>query len=172
VNHLKEFNIRFRGLSVGFHDYNWKIHKEFFDALENTDIEDSDLVVELNLEKQDRMMIFNFSITGELKVLCDRCLDELNIPVALKETFYIKFGSVRVEESEDVLVIPESEYQFDVSLLINEYVTLSLPFKKVHTPDAEGNYGCNEQVIKRLQELSVNKMIDPRWEKLKNIKLE
>ena len=100
VNYLKEFRISFRGLSVGNHSYNWEIHKKFFEALENADIEDSKLNVELLLEKQDRMMILNFIIRGEVQVLCDRCLEVLFLPVDIDEKYYVKFGSEKKEESE------------------------------------------------------------------------
>jgi uncharacterized protein len=172
VNYLKEFRISFRGLSVGNHTYNWEIHKKFFEALENAEIEDCNLDVDLILEKQDRMMILNFSIKGQVKVLCDRCLDDLSIPVDITEKYFIKFGLERKEESESVVVIPDSDYQVDVSLLINEFVTLSLPIKKVHQPDANGKEGCNNEVIKKLEALSKKKITDPIWDKLKDIKLE
>jgi uncharacterized metal-binding protein YceD (DUF177 family) len=172
VNYLNEFKISFKGLSAGNHTYSWEINKKFFESLENADIEDSKLTVDLNLEKQDRMMILSFAIQGDVKVLCDRCLDDLYIPVSLNEKYFIKFGAEKKEESESVLVIPESEYQIDISLLINEYITLSLPIRKVHIEDKDGNGGCNKEVIKKLKELSENKQLDPRWEKLKNIKLE
>jgi uncharacterized metal-binding protein YceD (DUF177 family) len=172
VNYLKEFRISFRGLSVGNHTYNWEINKKFFEAFENAELEDSSLKVDLNLEKQERMMILYFTIQGQIKVLCDRCLDELYLPVDIHETYYIKFGAEKKEESESVVIIPESEHQLDVSLLINEFVTLSIPIKKVHTPDAEGKDGCNKEIIKKLKELSEHKMLDPRWDKLKDIKLD
>jgi len=172
VNYLKEFRISFRGLSVGNHTYNWEINKKFFEALENADIEDSSLIVDLTLEKQERMMILNFFIEGKIKVLCDRCLDDLYLPVKINERYFIKFGPEKKEESESVIIIPESEHQVDVSLLINEFVTLSLPIKKVHVTDADGSGGCNMEVIKKLEELSKNKMNDPRWDKLKDIKLD
>ena len=172
VNYLKEFRISFKGLSVGNHSYNWEIHKKFFEALENADIEDSNLNVELLLEKQDRMMILNFIIRGEVQVLCDRCLDVLYLPVNVDEKYYVKFGPEKKEESENVIVIPESEYQIDISLLINEYITLSLPIRKVHAENEDGSEGCNPEVMKKLAEISETKPIDPRWEKLKNIKFD
>jgi uncharacterized protein len=172
VNYLKEFRISFRGLSVGTHTYNWEIHKKFFEALENVDIEDCNLAVDLTLEKQERMMILNFTIKGEVMVLCDRCLDNLFLPADINELFYIKFGAERIEESENMIVIPESDYQVDISLLINEYVILSLPIKKVHNEGTDEGGGCNKKVIKKLKELTNKNQMDPRWELLKNIKLE
>ncbi len=169
---MKEFRISFRGLSIGSHTYNWEIQKKFFEALENADIEDCNLKVDLVLEKQERMMIFDFNISGNVKVLCDRCLDELILPVGIREKYYVKLGAEKKEESENVIVIPDTEYQIDVSLLINEYVTLSLPIKKVHPEDIEGGTGCNKEIIRKLEELSKYRQMDPRWEQLKNIKLE
>lgn len=169
---MKEFRISFKGLSIGSHTYNWEIHKKFFEALENADIEDCDLKADLILEKQERMMIFDFNISGNVKVLCDRCLDELILPVSIQEKYYVKFGAEMNEESENVIVIPDTEYQIDVSFLINEYVTLSLPIKKVHPENIENGTGCNKEIIRKIEELSKNRQMDPRWEQLKNIKLE
>lgn len=172
MNYLKNFVIPFRGLNPGDHRYNWEIDKTFFDAIENPEIEDCKLNIDLELEKQDRMIVLRFNIEGTVITLCDRCLEKLTLPVELNETLFIKFGSERKEESEDVLIIPDSEYQVDISKHINEYVTLSLPMKKVHPEDQTGKTGCNEETIKKLQEFSRKKTIDPRWEKLKNLKIE
>jgi hypothetical protein len=42
----------------------------------------------------------------------------------------------------------------------------------VHTPDADKKGGCNNEMIKKLEELSEKKIVDPRWDKLKNIELD
>jgi len=172
LNYLKNFVIPFRGLNLGVHNYNWEIDKTFFEAIENPEIEDCKLNINLEFEKQDRMLILKFNITGIIITACDRCLEALTLPSDINETLFVKFGSERKEESDDVLIIPDSEYQVDVSKLINEYVTLSLPMKKVHSEDQNGKTGCNEETIKKLQDITENKSIEPRWEKLKNLKIE
>jgi len=170
LNYLKNFEIPFRGLSLGDHDYDWEIDKTFFEALENHEIEDGKLTINLKFEKQDRMMILDFEINGEVYTVCDRCNDTLSLPVEVRETMIIKFGAERKEESEEVLIIPEKDYKIDISKFINEYVTLSLPIKKIHPEDDSGKSGCNEEVIKKLKELTERNTIDPRWEKLKDLK--
>lgn len=172
MNNLKDFIIPFRGLSIGIHDFNWEIDNKFFEIVENSEIGDSNIKVELKLEKQERMLVLNFFIEGNVVVQCDRCLDELSQQIDLKEALYIKFGSEKKEESEDVLIIPESDYQVDVSWFINEYITLSLPLKRVHPVDNNGNSLCNKKVLRKIDELKVKKEIDPRWEKLKNLKFD
>ena len=124
MNYLKNYIIPFKGLSFGVHDYNWEIDKKFFEAIENTEINEGNLTVDLNLEKQERMMIFSFSITGEIKTQCDRCLDDLYIPIELNEVMYYKFGLESKEESDDVIILSDNEYQIDISELINEYIIL------------------------------------------------
>ena len=171
MNYLKQFKIPFKGLSLGTHVYDWKLDKKFFEAIENPEIIDCNLKVVLELEKQERMLILNFQITGDVEVTCDRCLDQLNLPVDVRERYFIKFGNEHMEESETVLVIPESEYQVSVSDLIFDYVSLSLPIKKVHPDDAKGNSMCNLETLSRLKEHAIQKGSDPRWDALKNIKL-
>ena len=172
MNYLREFSIPYRGLSVGVHNYKWEISHKFFEAVDNFEIDDATIEVELNLEKQERMMICNFIIIGSIFVKCDRCLDELELPVNSEETLYIKFGTENDEEADDVLIIAESEYQIDVSRLINEFIALSLPLKKVHSSGKKGGQGCNKEIISKLEELSGENKVDPRWEQLKNIKFD
>lgn len=172
MNYLKEYQIPFKGLSIEVHNYKWEITHKFFEAIDNSEIDDAVIKVELDLDKQERMMICNFKITGSVFVKCDRCLDKLELPVNTEETLYIKFGTENEEEAEDVLIIAESEYQIDISSLINEFITLSLPLKKVHLSDDEDGDGCNIDIINKLEELSSEHKVDPRWEKLKNLKLD
>lgn len=172
MNYLKEFYIPFKGLNIGVHNYKWEITQEFFEAVENSEIDDAAITVELSLDKQERMMICNFNITGSVFVKCDRCLDKLELPVNSEETLYIKFGENFEEETDDVLFIGESDYQINVADLINEFITLSLPLRKVHPTDKNGVSGCDEEVINKLEELSSKNKVDPRWEKLKNLKLD
>lgn len=172
MDYLKEFYIPFKGLNIGVHNYKWEISHKFFEAIDNSEIDDATIEVELNLDKQERMMICNFNITGSVFVKCDRCLDELELLVNSEETLYIKFGAEYEEEADDVLIIGESEYQIDVSNLINEFITLSLPLKKVHPSGKKLSGGCNKEIISKLEELSGKNKVDPRWEQLKNLKLD
>lgn len=169
---MKQFKIPFKGLSLGTHFYDWELDKKFFDAIENPDVLDCRLKVNLELEKQERMMILTFNIAGDLMVSCDRCLDDFWLPVEIREQYYIKFGDESREESETVLVIPDSEYQVSVADLIFDYVSLSIPIRKTHPEDGHGNSLCNMDALSKLEEHSMQKSSDPRWEALKNIKLD
>lgn len=169
---MKQFKIPFKGLSLGAHDYDWELDKAFFEAIENPDVLDCKVFVKLRLEKQERMMVLEFDISGHLNVNCDRCLEEFDLPLKIHENYFIKFGEALMEESESVLVIPETEYQIDVSNLIFDFISLAIPIKKVHPDDKKGNSTCNKSALLKLAELIEHKESDPRWDALKNIKLD
>ena len=114
------------------------------------------------------MMLLSFHITGEIETECDRCLNSLILNRDLNETYIIKFGHERFEESEDVLIIQESDYKIDVSGLIFDYISLSLPMKKVHGEDKDGNSLCKGEIFERLNSIEEENEIDPRWNALKN----
>jgi len=169
---LKQFKIPFKGLSLGSHLFDWDIDKKFFEAFENPDVLDCSLTVKLNLEKQERMMILDLSFMGSLEVACDRCLENFDLPVTINERYYIKFGEERKEESEDILVIPESDYQLDVAPLLFDYITLAMPIKKVHPENENGVSMCNSEILSMLENNKDKTKTDPRWEALKKLKTE
>ena len=169
---LKQFKIPFKGLSLGAHEYDWEVDKRFFEAIENPDVLDCKVWVKLRLEKQERMMVLEFDISGDLHVACDRCLENFDLPLNISENYFIKFGEEYKEESESILVIPETEYQFDISELIFDYISLAIPIKKVHPEDDAGNSTCAESALSRLADLKEQKGSDPRWDALKDIKLD
>ena len=169
---LKDFFIPYKGLSIGIHKYNFIVNDKFFEEIEYSEFSKGSLMADLNLEKQERMIILHFSIKGSVEVQCDRCLEVMDFPVNIVETLYVKFGDNKEDETDEILILPESEYQIDISRLINEYITLAMPIRHVHGDDENGVSLCNADALKKLEELSERHTIDPRWEKLKNIKLD
>ena len=169
---MKQFKIPFKGLSLGKHLYDWDLDEKFFEANENPDVLDCRLHLRLELDRQERMLVLQFTIQGHLEVACDRCLDPFELPVDIVEQYYIKFGEERMEESETVLVIPEGEYQVDIANLVFDYVSLAIPIRKVHPEDADGRPTCDPETVARLEELTPREGTDPRWDALKDIKLE
>lgn len=163
--------IPFRGLNIGVHQFNWEIDNRFFEEIENSGIHDAELFTELTFEKQERMFVLQFTINGNVTVKCDRCLDDLKYPISINEKVYVKFGEEEMEETEEIIIIPETDYQIDISQLIYEFIELSLPMRKIHEDDESEKSMCNTEMISKLNEHSGNKKTDPRWDKLKNLKL-
>lgn len=172
VDYLKQFVIPYVGLSPGNHQFDFVIDDKFFESFEYSEIKTAHVLLHLDLEKTDRMLVLNFIMSGTIRTNCNRCLDEFDFPVEGKEEYFIKFGAEHLEEDDNVLVITESETHIDVAQLIYDYVNLLLPYRVVHPDDENGISQCDPDVLSRIEQLSVHKEIDPRWDKLKNMNIE
>ena len=130
-------------------EFSWQAGKEFFDSFENSEILDAHLDADVSVEKSGRYIGVDCDVRGEVTVECDRCLDELDMPVDVEIRLSVKYGSE--ESSEDpqqgereVIFIPETDAEMDMSQIIYDYVCLSLPMQRMHD---EGE--CNPEVMKR-----------------------
>jgi uncharacterized protein len=169
VNYLNHFIIPFSGLKAGNHSFTFEIEDKFFEHFEYSEIKKGRVHVDCLLEKQVRMMVLYFDLDGSVRVPCDRCGEEFDLPVEGSQKLIVKFGADHQEESEDILVITEKEHELDVSQFLYEYVHLLLPIKKVHGTDENGKGLCDQDVIRYIREADEHPA-DPRWEVLRKLK--
>ena len=155
------------GLSSGNHRYVFEIDDTFFESFEYFETDKGRLTVILDLLKETGLMDLHFDIKGSLQLACDRCLKEFDQPVEGKFRLIIKFGDEYVEESDEVMVIPQTESRLNVGQFIFEYINLLLPLQHAHADSRD----CDQKIIEKLEEYS-KPQTDPRWEALKNIKLK
>jgi len=172
VDYLKQFVIPFVGLSAGNHQFDFEIDDKFFASFEYSEIKEAWAHVRLDLERQDRMLVLNFTISGTIRVLCDRCLGEFDMPVTGDEEYFIKFGHEHKEEDENVLVISENETHIDIANLIYDYLSLRVPYRVVHPDDENGVSQCDPEALARIEQLSARKENDSQWDALKNFNPE
>lgn len=165
---LQEFEIPFLGLKEGVHDYAFDIDAVFFESFEYSEVKQGQVHVDVSMEKQERMLIFNFNIKGSVELPCDRCLAPLQLEISGDERLIVKFGQEWEEESEEVMIMPETESRIDISGFIYEYIMLMLPYKRVH-PEDSGESLCDESMVDKLGQHASTET-DPRWEALKEIK--
>ena len=158
------------GLSIGCHDFEFEIDDKFFDNFEFSEVKKGNVKVNLNVEKHERESILTFNFGGSVFIPCDRCNDEFEQPIENEVVIYLKYGHEYEEESDDVIVIPSEEGEFDISSLIYEYIILSLPIHRVHEDVSE----CNQEIINYLEnaanQVVENDDIDPRWKCLEELK--
>lgn len=167
VKKQMDYIIPFKGLSVGSHLFRFEIGKTFFESFDYFEDETGDLTVNLELVKESALMNLFFKIEGNISLKCDRCLTMYNQHVAGDFILIVKFGDTFVEESDEVIVLPVTESSLDVSQFIFEYINLLLPIKTAHPNEGD----CDPKMIEKLHNFSKQE-IDPRWDGLKNIKLD
>ena len=144
------FIIPLNGLASGESRFSWHADKEFFEAFENAEILDADLDASVIVEKSGRYLGVDCEIDGTVTVACDRCLEDLEMPVTADVLLSVKYGDE--ESSEDhqegereIVFVPEGEAELDLSQIIYDYVCLSLPMQRHHD---EGD--CNPDALKFL----------------------
>ncbi|MDP4265914.1 MAG: DUF177 domain-containing protein [Bacteroidota bacterium] len=173
MKQIREFTISFGGLNVGKHHFEYSIDNSFFENFEYSEIKTGKLKVELKLEKKVNMLILDFKINGTVNVPCDRCLDNFDFNISAENRLIAKFGTKIFEESDEVIVINESDNQINIAHYIYEYIVLSLPYKLVHPENNNGTPSCNPEIISKLNEHLTKEDIeddfDPRWNILKNL---
>ena len=169
---LEQFVIPFSGLALGNHRFDYQIDDTFFESFEYSEIHKGNLIITVDMDRQERMLSFKINISGSVTIPCDRCLDPFELRVDGKEVLFVKFGEDYHEESAEVIIIPRTEHRFNLATLLYEMIILNLPYQRIHPDDEKGNSKCDPEILKRLQELDPEKDIDPRWEGLKGINLD
>jgi len=146
------------------------INNKFFEAIEYAELEKGLVDVSLDLIKQERMMIFEFNFKGSVEVLCDRCLEPFDQTIEGQERLIVKLGERFEEQTDEVIIISESDYEFDTSPYIYEYISLLLPMQHIHPDDENGNSTCDKDMLDRLSSDNNEHESDPRWDVLKKLK--
>ena len=161
--------IPFSGLKLGFHDFEYAVGDAFFEAFDASEITKGDFEVQVQLNKHETMLEFEFAMKGTVETQCDRCTEALSIELAGDQRLIVKFGAESYDQTDEIIVIPDTDYEINIAQYIYEFLHLLLPSKRVH---AEGE--CNEEIIAKLHSLSRSDDeeddIDPRWAALKGIK--
>ena len=172
---MDEYVIPFYGLKEGIHEYDFEIDDSFFEYYQNQDIPGGELKIQIVLDKKSSLLELEFFIKGEMEVLCDRCLETFSNDVDIHEKLFFRFGEHHEELSDNLIVLGNNETRINVAEYLYEFAVLSLPIQKFHPENEYGESTCDKEMLKKLNEHKKNEDpanddIDPRWEKLKNIK--
>jgi len=170
VKDLTQFIIPVTGLKPGSHQFDFEIEDSFFEHFEYSVIRKGLIQLNLVIVKEENLLVFHFLFKGHVTVPCDRCAEPFDLEIGGKDELILKFGSDFHEESEDIQVIPAGDNHFDISPFIYEYISLSLPVRRVHPEDASGKSLCDDEIIRRLEESEPSPEPDPRWEILAQLK--
>ncbi|SDM87553.1 Uncharacterized metal-binding protein YceD, DUF177 family [Pedobacter steynii] len=174
---LKQFSIPFTGLKIGKHQFDFDVDNSFFDAFEYSLVKKGNLKVDIELDKQETMLILQFHIKGTIVLDCDKCLSEFNAPIEVQERQIVKFAEDELESDDlEIIVLSKKESELDVALPIYELINVSVPYIKICEQDGDGQK-CDQEMIERLERLSAgtqeeeeNNDDDPRWAALKKLK--
>tara|TARA_B110000093_G_C12701407_1_gene298351 strand:- start:273 stop:623 length:351 start_codon:yes stop_codon:yes gene_type:complete len=109
-----------------------------------------------------------FNSKGVVTVACDSTNEPFELKVKGNLPLIVKFGEEYNDNNDEILIIPQNEFQLNVSQFIYEMIVLTLPVKRVHPGIKDGS--LKSEILNKLQEYKVKEnTIDPRWAKLKEL---
>ena len=161
-------------------EYQYQLDNQFFLDLDALEVQKGQVDVTLKVRKTSGVYQLDFHSEGKVIVICDRCLDEMELSIETDDRLKVKLGA-EFSEIDDMVVIPEEEGYINVAWFIYEFIALSIPMKHVHAPGK-----CNKDMVNKLSkhlrvsadeeefddmEMSTDESqtIDPRWNELKKI---
>ncbi|MNF22828.1 hypothetical protein D3C85_110010 [compost metagenome] len=176
MNKTKEYLIPFIGLKLGKHHFEYQISNKFFEIFDYHEFQNSDIKVNLVLEKKSTMLELSFKHKGTVNVPCDLTGEDFDLPVKGKMNLIVRFGETFNNDNEELLILPHGEFEIDVAQYIYEMIVLSVPLRRVHPGVKDGS--LKTEALTKLNELAVKEQkkenkkeenIDPRWDKLKQL---
>ncbi|MDX1285337.1 MAG: DUF177 domain-containing protein [Draconibacterium sp.] len=171
-----KYNIEFKGLKEGIHDYEFEVNDSFFEHFNEGLVETGEVKVKVQLEKRSAFLKLQISLSGWLELVCDRCLEDYKQEVELETELFVKFGEEQeYDEGDNVIWVLPEEHVINLTHVIYEYIALSIPLKQAH-PNESGENSCSKEMLEKLDNYSFHEEekkedeIDPRWTALKNLK--
>jgi uncharacterized metal-binding protein YceD (DUF177 family) len=170
---LRDYSIPFTGLKLGKHRFDYIVTDAFFDEFEYSLVKKANLKCQVDLERQETMLILNFHINGTIDANCDRCLAQYPQPVDIREQQVAKFSEETIGEDEEIIILTKNDHEINIAGLIYEYINVAMPFITVCIDEGRTPY-CDKEMLDSLNKLTANteqnEKTDPRWDVLKKFK--
>lgn len=172
---LTNFDIDLKSLKDAETLFSYHLNDGFFEALDASELEKGDVEAEVVVRRTtDSLFELDFTVEGDVVVLCDRCLDEMTQAVEGNGRLIARFGTEESDD-DDLVVVDENSGVLNIAWYIYEIIALAIPIKHVHAPGK-----CNRAMMEMLSEHSATrssggveeKPVDPRWSALQNLKIE
>lgn len=132
MNALREYDINIVGLENKRYEYDFESGDAFFAALEQELIRRGQVQTHVVLDKSETMIRLDFHLVGTVEQTCDRSLDEYEEPVETRQMLLLKFGDHNEELSDEIELIERNTATINVARYIFEFISLSLPMKRLH----------------------------------------
>lgn len=140
------YKVDLKSLSLGIHEFEYLLENKFFIDIDGTEVQKGKVKVFLTVKRSAVMFEMDFRIEGVVFVSCDRCLDDLELPIESKNRLVVKLGKEYAEESHEIVVIPEDEGAINLAWFLYEFVALTVPMKHIHPPGK-----CNKMMSSKLK---------------------
>ena len=173
--------LKIKTLPFGTHTVECHVDESFFNLDEQNEVRHADVDVTVQVtRKSENTYRLEISCRGTVTTACDRCLDDLDLPVDVDYRLNVEQMGTELDDSNDeLLIVPSDWRELDVAPLVRDTVLLAMPMTHCH----ENEEDCNPDVLDVLDshraeavpngdddQQSETTGTDPRWEALKKLK--
>lgn len=177
MERLDAYKINLKAMLGGVETRSLVADDEFFKAVQGPEIQCGTVNVELTVREVAGAFKASFTFSGEVEVICDRCLEPMMQPVNGEAELCVKLGET-YEDDGDIIQVAEEDGILDLSWQVYEQIALQIPIRHVH-PDGE----CKSDMQSVLFEHEAGRQsetttedgsaedapTDPRWDALKKL---
>ncbi len=164
--------IDLKGLKEGTTTFTYTLDDTYFQTVDSSEVSGGEVHVSVDIKRVQMFWELDVHSEGQVIVPCNLCMDDMSQPIETDNRLVVKLGE-EDNEDDDIVTVSEDEGILDLSWYIYEFIVLAIPIRHVHAPGK-----CNAAMMKVLEEHSTDRSsdeestttVDPRWEKLKNIK--
>lgn len=173
--------LKIKTLPFGTHAVECHLDESFFNTDEQVEVRRASVDVTMQVtRKSENTYRLEIDCHGTLTTACDRCLDNLDLPV--DETYCLnveQMGNELDDTSDELLIVPAEWRELDTAPLVRDTVLLAIPMTHCH----ESEDDCNAEMLEALdshrveavpdgddQSQSETTGTDPRWEALRKLK--
>jgi uncharacterized metal-binding protein YceD (DUF177 family) len=140
------YKIHLKSLSIGNHAFDYTLDTDYFKNIDSQEVQKGNVHAKVLVKNNGSNFEFSFMLEGLVKVPCDRCLDDMDLPISHQGKLIVKFGANYAEEGDDIIIIPEVEGEINIAWFLYEFVALSIPIKHIHAPGK-----CNRMMSGKLK---------------------
>ena len=173
--------LKIKTLPFGIHTVECHVDEKFFNTDEQNEVRRADVDVTLNVtRKSENTYRLEIMCHGTVTTGCDRCLDDLDLPVDVSYCLNVEQMGTELDDTNDeLLLVPSDWRELDAAPLVRDTVLLALPMTRCH----ENEDDCNADILDALDRHraeavpddgdaleSETTSTDPRWEALKKLK--
>lgn len=127
-----DYKLMLKSLPEGNHVFEYRLTKQFFSDMENTDVRNADILVTLTVDHRSDAYQLHFRLEGMMTVACDRCLDDMELPIDAAYDLTVKYGEEYNDDSDTMLIIPEADNYLNVAYMVYDTAVLAIPPRHVH----------------------------------------
>ena len=121
------------------------LDNQFFAALDGPEVQKGNLTVQLDVRRTSGLYILRFHTEGVIQIPCDRCLEDMDLPISTDDELRVKMADAYNDENE-IIEIDENEGFLNIAWFLYEFIALNIPMKHVHEPGQ-----CNEAMVDELR---------------------